>query len=359
MWANNCPPDMTLLAHLVPRIAASGAEPAATQALAYVLESSKEAAKAFVRPLQDAGIGEFEPGLILAEEKHGDFFPDLTIRDTSGRIRIFVENKFWAGLQPSQPMAYLDSLPSDVSGAVLFIVPKERVDALWREVKLKCSEDDRSVGEDVRNRNTIQTTVDSHIMAMSSWSTILGRLEQAAPRESNTRQDIAQLRGLADSMSVAAFQPFAEAELTDGNVPRRHLNYVAFYNEFVERLVTDGIASIEGRREVPRFTNTGRFAKFHDRFEIWIGLDYQAWSDWGRSPMWFRMDRGYNSKFLSEIPPQILAGHFKGAEGRKDALYIPIRLPVGVDRSQVIEKAVNQVKDIGRTLQELFPASQK
>ncbi|MDE2729822.1 MAG: hypothetical protein OXI38_00310 [Bacteroidota bacterium] len=92
---------MTLLAHLVPRIAS--AEPAATRALAYILNKSKEATIAFLRPLQDAGINEFEPGLILAEEQQDGNFPDLTIRDTTGKIRLFVENKFWAGLQASQP----------------------------------------------------------------------------------------------------------------------------------------------------------------------------------------------------------------------------------------------------------------
>ena len=68
------------------------AEPAATQALAYVLNSSTDIAQAFIAMLRRAGI-KFEPGHIQAELRHEDGVPDLTIHDTDGRVRILVENK--------------------------------------------------------------------------------------------------------------------------------------------------------------------------------------------------------------------------------------------------------------------------
>ena len=87
---------MSLLGYLVPRIAASGEEPAATQALAYLLNASTDIAEAFVDVVGSTGIETFTPGRITAEEQHGDHSPDLTIRERDGVVRIFVENKFWA-----------------------------------------------------------------------------------------------------------------------------------------------------------------------------------------------------------------------------------------------------------------------
>ena len=85
----------TLLAHLIPRVTSS--EPAATQALAYVLNAAPAIREEFVTLVSQTGLGTFKPGRISAEERHGEGIPDLTIRDTSGVIRVLVENKFWAG----------------------------------------------------------------------------------------------------------------------------------------------------------------------------------------------------------------------------------------------------------------------
>ena len=59
---------MSLLGYLVPRIAASGEEPAATQALAYLLNASTGIAEAFVGIVAPTGIEGFTPGRIAAEE---------------------------------------------------------------------------------------------------------------------------------------------------------------------------------------------------------------------------------------------------------------------------------------------------
>ena len=62
---------MSLLAHLVSRIISNRAEPAATQALAYLLNASPDIATAFVDVVGRTGIAAFTPGRIAAEEKTG------------------------------------------------------------------------------------------------------------------------------------------------------------------------------------------------------------------------------------------------------------------------------------------------
>ena len=116
---------MSVLAHVVLN-GAMQSEPAAMQALAHILNASRDMAGAIVGILREAGI-EFEPGWVQAELGHEDSRPDLTVRDNEGFARVLVENKFWAGLTEAQPVSYLGDLPEDGSGALLFIVPLSRL----------------------------------------------------------------------------------------------------------------------------------------------------------------------------------------------------------------------------------------
>ena len=63
---------MSLLGYLISRIASNGEEPAATQALAYLLNASTDIAQAFVDVVGSTGIATFTPGRIAAEKKHGN-----------------------------------------------------------------------------------------------------------------------------------------------------------------------------------------------------------------------------------------------------------------------------------------------
>ena len=129
---------MSVLAHVVLKGSLPG-EPAATQALAHILNASSDLARGFLGMLRQAEI-EFEPGHIQAELGHEDSRPDLTIHDDHGHVRAFVENKFWAGLTDAQPVSYLGDLPEDLPAALLFIVPQQRVTTVWNELKLRCSD---------------------------------------------------------------------------------------------------------------------------------------------------------------------------------------------------------------------------
>ena len=99
---------MSLLSHVV--LGSLRPEPAATQALAYLLNTSDELAQAF-NGLLDIGGFDFEPGRVETEFSHENGIPDLTIHDSDGRIRLFaVENKFLTGLTEKQPVFYLKNL---------------------------------------------------------------------------------------------------------------------------------------------------------------------------------------------------------------------------------------------------------
>ena len=274
---------MSLLGHLVPRVTSIGAEPVATQALSYILNASAEVRVAFVEFVSKTGVALFTPGLVTAEEQHGDDFPDLTIRDTTGKVRILVENKFWAGLTDSQPVSYLKALPHDTSSAVVFVVPKRRVYSLWGELEEKCQDSAVELGRKETESDITWARTGNRTLAITSWDQVLERLEQAAMQDS-IGQDINQLRGLTKRMNADEFLPLREDEVTDMEVARRLINYSQLIEEIVDRIVADGIAN--KLRPSHGYTTAGRYLSLDGKFDLWLGVDLEAWRDWGITPIW-------------------------------------------------------------------------
>lgn len=253
-------------------------------------------------------------------------------------------------------MECLKSLPAQPSGAILFTVPETRVEVLWQQLKAKCLGSGLSLGDDVHGVDRTWTAADGRILAITSWSVVLGRLRLATRNTPAMQQDIAQLKGLTDTMNVDTFLPLVEAEVTGVCVPRRLINYIEMIDEISNRLAAEGHASTKGLQSASTYTNVGRYLALLDRFIGWIGIELTEWKISGLTPMQFRLYTRDNLADLSKTPPQKLAGHFEGARATKDTLYIPADLAVGVDRSQVIDHAVKQMHDIGRTLLNLFPS---
>ena len=206
---------MSVLAHVVLGGALQN-EPAATQALAYILKSKPDIAKAFVEMLRDAGI-EFEPGRVEAELEHEESQPDLTIHDNEGRARLFVENKFWAGLTDAQPVSYLSHLQEDPPSALMFIVPEQRVPTVWDELRRRCGKEDCEWTKVPSGRTVTWARVGYNTILISSWSHVLERLLDAAGSggHDHLRHDILQLRGLTGQMDSEAFLPLSADEVTD------------------------------------------------------------------------------------------------------------------------------------------------
>ncbi len=347
---------MSLLGYLVPRIASSGPEPAATQALAYVLNASPDIATAFVDVVGRTGVSAFTPGRIAAEEQQGNDFPDVTIRDTDGVVRILVENKFWAGLTDAQPLAYIEALPSDASSAVVFVVPHQRVYGLWGELREKCHRGGVELESESRSETITWARAGHRTLAITSWKHVLGTLERAADAGGHAalQQDIVQLRGLTDHMNGAEFLPLREDEVTDVNVARRMMNYTGLIEEIVGRLVADGVAETKGLRPSHTRTATGRYLRLHARFDVWLGVDLDAWCEWGITPIWSEHN---TSSSFSGIEGKTRQAHllFDDAQEENDWLYLPIRLTTGAERDRVVDDAARQMRSIADKLQEEFP----
>ena len=114
-----------------------------------------------------------------------------------------VENKFWAGLTDAQPVGYLDTLPDVVGSALVFIVPRKRVDTIWKELKRRCQEDLVLGNEDALGRirwvQVSRPPRETKTMLVTDWQNILDKLEGAADGH-EIQCDILQLRRLVEKL---------------------------------------------------------------------------------------------------------------------------------------------------------------
>ena len=348
----------TLLAYLIPRVVTQR-EPAATQALAYILNSAPEIAKAFVSVVHQTGLAPFELGRIAAEEQHGDSIPDLTIRDTVGAVRVLVENKFWAGLTDAQPVGYLDQLASDAPVALLFVVPHTRLHSVWAELRDRCANKKIDLTDGTKTDDIAWSRSGNRILAITSWKHVLAQLQQAAYEggHDEIERDILQLRGLTDLMNTAEFLPLREEEITDVTLARRLLNYGGLIDEVVERLVADGLADTQkSKRFEGNYTCAGRGVRLHSRFGSWFGIDLGAWSASGITPLWWKINT--NRPFSGITAPVAkVQSLLEEAVDFDGWIYIPIRLKTGVERDRVIDAIVEQIRSIGDRLNRAFPTA--
>lgn len=342
---------MSVLAHVVLGGAIQN-EPAATQALAYILKSP-DIARAFVGMLCDANI-EFEPGRIEAELAHEDGQPDLTIHDTDGRVRVFVENKFWAPLTPAQPVSYLGELPEAPPSALVFVVPDQRVATVWSELMDRCKEAGLDWANAPGEGSVMRARVGCKTISVTSWEYVLKRLLDAADsgKLDSLARDIRQLQGLASKMNLEAFLPLRDGEASDQEATRRLINYMGLINSVVNELVSTEIVDVKGLNRTATFDYIGRYFRVHGQFELWLGISFEVWRDQGISPLWLSFSRktGVVADHFKAIPEL-----FKDLRSLKDGLYVPIRLKTGVEREKVVSDAVAQLERIADKVLKTIP----
>src|SRR5260370_28042970 len=191
-------------------------EDVATDALAYVLESSDAARRGIMKLLR--GVVPDLPALrYKTQQVEGAMRPDMWgFADTEPRV--FVENKFWAGLTDNQPVTYLKRLAACSQPSVLLVVaPSAREQTLWRElirrlndVGISISEREHAAGVAVCG-----ATLLGPILARTSWTNVLSVVVNEAVDDLIAIGDLIQLRALCDAADNEAFAPATREQLSD------------------------------------------------------------------------------------------------------------------------------------------------
>jgi hypothetical protein len=208
----------TLFGHLATQFSNSS-EDLATESLNFILEN-KKAKELFLRFIEQMGVKlTTEVGFKTQSRQKDHSRPDLVGIDSTGNNVIIVESKFWAGLTDMQPVNYIDSLPDNEIGILLFIAPKIRLPTLWPEIIIRLKENGidftNPIMKEIWGKSYLGRINEYHSIAITSWRSLLdyiiSGLESEGLRE--VAADAMQLRGLTESQDTDAFLPIKSEEL--------------------------------------------------------------------------------------------------------------------------------------------------
>ena len=351
----------TIFSYIIQKRFSRVNEDVATDALAYVLQSSESARRGIMKLLR--GIVPSLPSLLFrTQEMEGAIRPDLWgFSETEPCL--FVENKFWAGLTDNQPVEYLKQLGRYTQPSVLLVIaPAAREHTLWRELTRRLSdagmvfvEKDASVGI-----ARCVTTEAGPVLALTSWNNVLAAMEhEAAADDPAARSDLIQLRALCDAADIDAFVPVSKEDISDQRVPAFVMQLVSLVQGAVDYAVGESILSVEGLRPQASWDRIGRYASlFIDaRIGVWIGVHFGLWKLHGTTPLWIlfyegRFGQGENARKL--IEPWAARRNFLTADSDR-SFAVALDVPTGEEKSTVIRSLADDIKEIAAVLSELPP----
>ncbi len=340
----------TLFGYLANRFS-SQPENLATEALNYIINRSAIAKQAFLHYIAQTTVN-FTTDLYFQTQAVGSdkTIPDLIGIDLDGDQVLIIEAKFWAGLTDNQPVAYLNRLPKNKNSLLLLIAPRKRFPTLWPELIRRCKNDDIAIEKVSQISNDLRIGhIDANrVLALSSWQSILSYVFRKLDTSGQTQiaSDVMQLQGLCEQMDSESFLPIRSEELASSN-GRRIWQYCELVDEITEQLKTEHQISTKGLRASAGFGYYGRNMKISD-FGCFLHFNVELWSDARETPLWLmvksadwnfsKVAKEYLSKLELETPSRLLEF--------TDGLYIPLFLPISVEKDEVVKSLLAQMHEI-------------
>ncbi len=351
-----------LLGHLAHRFAVHP-ENVATEALAYILSQSTAAREAMHSFVSALNVSLPHPLTFQAQRSGPDrSIPDLVAQDETGKEVLIVEAKFWAGLTDNQPVGYLKRLPAGSAGILLFLVPAVRVSYLWRELIRRCKEGDCKVSESkvISDEAKLVDIDNTHTLAIASWRAVLTHMSLQAnlAGEAETVADLLQLQGICDRMDEEAFLPLQSEEL-NSQTARRIIQYSGLVDDAIIKLTESGIASPWAKTSYG-IGSYYRPIKIYE-FDAYLEVNADYWARERATPLWLRIrDPGrVSARIVRKALLQFQAKHPDKVIDAEKEIFVPIFLTTGVERNQVLEGIVSQLKEISESLKSFSSASQQ
>lgn len=350
----------TVFSHIIQKRFSRVNEDVATDALAYILESSDAARRGMMKFLRGI-IPDLPPLRFKTQQTEGAIRPDMWGFDDT-EARVFVENKFWAGLTDNQPVSYLKQLAAYSQPTVLLVVaPAAREHTLWRELsrrlldaRISVSERDAAAGV----ARSVATQL-GPILALTSWTNLLSALEHEAVDDPSARGDLVQLHALCDAADNDAFAPVSVEELSDQRTPAYMLQLSSIVQEAVDLAVTENVLNIDGLRPQASWDRIGRYVwvSGDQRAGGWLGIHFGIWKSHGATPLWLLFSEGEFGRAQDVrrlIEPWVAKNRMLTATHDRD-FAIALDIPVGEEKAGVIRSLVDDLKAIASVLDELPP----
>jgi hypothetical protein len=333
-------------------------ENVATEALAFIVDSSERARSGLMKLLR--GIAPDLPALrFRTQQTDGSARPDMWGFD-GGTPRVFVENKFWAGLTVNQPVEYLRLLAQYPSPAVLLVVvPAARLETVWRELKKKLAEANVSTS----NRNPsakvpyVVAADSGPLLAITSWANVLSAIEVEIRDEPQQTNDLLQLRALCDAADDDASGPFSSTELTNQRTPSFVLQLNSVVQRAVSAGVTAGILSVDRLRPMSSWERVGRYISFPTAMGVgaWFGTDFRRWRERGATPLWLVFSA---SDFGRSLEVRAVLQPWTEKQGLEcsvtaDDFGVGIDVVPGEEQEHVVRSIVNRLSSVASELSRL------
>jgi len=346
---------ITLFSHIIQKRFSQVNEDVATDALAYVLETSDAARRGMTMLLR--GLVPELPALRFVTQRSKDAIrPDMWGLSES-EPRAFVENKFWAGLTDNQPVSYLKQLAACPQPTVLLVVgPAARMHTLWRELirrllqaGISASELDPAAGI----ARSAKTQL-GPILALTSWTNILSALEHETVDDPGARGDLVQLRGLCDAADQGAIVPISAAALSDQQTPAFLLQLGSIVQAAVDCAVSENFLSVNALRPQASWDRIGRYVwvSGYRKAGAWFGVHLGLWKAHGTTPLWLFFE---DSDFGRAQDVRRLIEPWAGKNRVltttiNQAFAIAVDIPAGEEQSVVVRSVVDGIKAIAAVL---------
>lgn len=335
----------SLLARVAPGLTTQF-ENLATESLLYLLQRYATAHEAFVDLVSTSGY-ETPSYLTFSTQVHMQYgnIPDLVGATEDGTGVLLVESKFWAPLTPNQPAGYLDNLPTDREGMVLFIAPKKRYEELWDRLVARCGREGLEVWDETGEPpNWRAARTSKGRLALASWSFVLGHLEGRLEEAGEVRgaHEVWQLKGLCRTLE----EPFRPG--SSGSQERK-ARLRSIVDEVSRRLSEAGHFETEGFRATPGPHYYRRFGTLAGRMVGSIAYDEQYAARFGGSLLWLRGHRRSAEDFGPSLAGAEHSFRCYELEGR---LLFPLDVPTQAAREVVVQSLTAQVEGIAELLRQ-------
>jgi len=357
----------TVFSHIISKRFSQEYENITTDSLAFILQNSQSARNGMMKLIRcvipDMPELRFRTQQTTRQTKN-IIRPDMVGMDDEGKPRVFIENKFWAGLTDKQPNSYLTQLAEYTNPAkptiLLVVVPEAREHIVWSDLNLRLKEDGISVRERETSSGRIVysiTTGIGPILAVTSWTRLLLSLDDEVAEDPSARRDLFQLRALCDEAESNDFVPISPAMVSDQRTPAFILQLNSIVQASIHKAVNDDVLNLSGTAPRAKWDRIGRYANISPGKAIgfYLGVNFRLWKTYGRTPLWLVFSDsqwGRARQVMSLIEPWAeKEGIFTKLVD--DEFVVAIDMPFGEEKDEVIKVVVERLKEIAYVLREL------
>lgn len=350
----------TVFSHIIQKRFSQVNEDVATDALAYILESSESACTGMMKLLRGA-VAELPELRFKTQQAEGTIRPDMW-GFADNQPRVFVENKFWAGLTDNQPVAYLKRLAAHPQPTVLLVIaPAVREQTLWRELKHRLTNDGIASSDrpSAAGIPAILETQLGPVLAITSWTSILSVLEHECVDDPRSRGDLVQLRALCDAADSNAFSPISRDELSNQRLPAFMLELSSVLQDAIDKAVAKQILNLKGTMPQASSERIGRYSCFEckdagdNRMGAWLGVHFRLWKRHGGTPFWalfHNTDWGQAHTARQAIEPWAAREGVLTATDDDGSFVVALDIPAQEEKSCVVDAIVERLDGLCKVL---------